>query len=238
MRKQRKKSKRLSTKDSEVFVDRIVHDAMYRRAKIAKYAMQGVTRRDSIGSYRFVIDSYALHNIRQLMRPIRGLNSIQTAKLNRRIDCAILRCMDRAIYSRRMRRDFLSAIAMMAISHLLMPLLVKIISAPIVKVLEAPGNALQASIKTNLTDPVTAKIKGMAESVIAKLKQIMANKDKDQSAISALWQGVKPELIKLIDTLRREGGNLGRSVLGVLKSGVDKVSQIFSRKDRMPSMLY
>jgi hypothetical protein len=119
-----------------------------------------------------------------------------------------------------------------------MPLLVKIISAPIVKVLEAPGNALQASIKTNLTDPVTAKIKGMAESVVAKLKQIMANKDKDQSAISALWQGVKPELIKLIDTLRREGGNLGRSILGVLKSGVDKVSQIFSKKDRMPSMLY
>lgn len=238
MRKLYKRKKRVSTTDSEYFIDRIVHDAMSRRAKIAKYAMQGVTRRDSIGSYRFVIDSYALHNIRQLMRPVRGLNSIQMAKLNRRIDCAILRCLDRAIYSRKMRRDFLATVATMAISHLLMPLLVKIISAPIVKVLEAPGNALQASIKTNLTDPVTAKVKGMAESVASKLKQIISSKGKDQSAISALWQGVKPDLIKLIDTLRREGGNLGRSILGVLKSGVDKVSQIFSKKDRMPSMLY
>lgn len=231
--------KKLNSMFSSVgFNDRIVHDAMYRRKKMCHYALQGVTRRDSIGSTRFIIDSYARHNLNQLLKPIRGLSTQQTNVLNRRIDAAILRKLDRVIYSRGMRKDFLAAAATFAISNLLVPLLVRIISAPIVKVLEAPGAALQESVKKNLTDPITSKIKGQAESVIGKLKQIISAKGKDQSVISALWNGVKPDLLKLIDSLKREGGNFGRSILGALKSGVDKISQIFSRKDSRYALYY
>lgn len=231
--------KKLNSMFSSVgFNDRIVHDAMYRRKKMCHYALQGVTRRDSIGSTRFIIDSYARHNLNQLLKPIRGLSTQQTNVLNRRIDAAILRRLDRVIYSRGMRKDFLAAAATFAISNLLVPLLVRIISAPIVKVLEAPGAALQESVKKNLTDPITSKIKGQAESVIGKLKQIISAKGKDQSVISALWNGVKPDLLKLIDSLKREGGNFGRSILGALKSGVDKISQIFSRKDSRYALYY
>lgn len=231
--------KKLNSMFSSVgFNDRIVHDAMYRRKKMCHYALQGVTRRDSIGSTRFIIDSYARHNLNQLLKPIRGLSTQQTNVLNRRIDAAILRKLDRVIYSRGMRKDFLAAAATFAISNLLVPLLVRIISAPIVKVLEAPGAALQESVKKNLTDPITSKIKGQAESVIGKLKQIISAKGKDQSVISALWNGVKPDLLKLIDSLKREGGNFGRSILGALKSGVDKISQIFSRKDSSYALYY
>lgn len=231
--------KKLNSMFSSVgFNDRIVHDAMYRRKKMCHYALQGVTRRDSIGSTRFIIDSYARHNLNQLLKPIRGLSTQQTNVLNRRIDAAILRKLDRVIYSRCMRKDFLAAAATFAISNLLVPLLVRIISAPIVKVLEAPGAALQESVKKNLTDPITSKIKGQAESVIGKLKQIISAKGKDQSVISALWNGVKPDLLKLIDSLKREGGNFGRSILGALKSGVDKISQIFSRKDSRYALYY
>ena len=231
--------KKLNSMFSSVgFNDRIVHDAMYRRKKMCHYALQGVTRRDSIGSTRFIIDSYARHNLNQLLKPIRGLSTQQTNVLNRRIDAAILRKLDRVIYSRGMRKDFLAAAATFAISNLLVPWLVRIISAPIVKVLEAPGAALQESVKKNLTDPITSKIKGQAESVIGKLKQIISAKGKDQSVISALWNGVKPDLLKLIDSLKREGGNFGRSILGALKSGVDKISQIFSRKDSRYALYY
>lgn len=231
--------KKLNSMFSSVgFNDRIVHDAMYRRKKMCHYALQGVTRRDSIGSTRFIIDSYARHNLNQLLKPIRGLSTQQTNVLNRRIDAAILRRLDRVIYSSGMRKDFLAAAATFAISNLLVPLLVRIISAPIVKVLEAPGAALQESVKKNLTDPITSKIKGQAESVIGKLKQIISAKGKDQSVISALWNGVKPDLLKLIDSLKREGGNFGRSILGALKSGVDKISQIFSRKDSRYALYY
>lgn len=220
------------------FNDRIVHDAMYRRKKMCHYALQGVTRRDSIGATRFIIDSYAKHNLLQLLKPIRGLTSQQTKILNRRIDAAILRKLDRVIYSRGMRKDFLASAAMFAVSNLLVPLLVRIISAPIVKVLEAPGAALQSSIKANLTDPVTSKIKGQAESIVGKLKQILASRGKDETAIGALWRGVRPELDKLIASLKREGGNFGRSILGALKSGVDKISKIFSRKDSCYALYY
>lgn len=231
--------KKLNSMFSSVgFNDRIVHDAMYRRKKMCHYALQGVTRRDSIGSTRFIIDSYARHNLNQLLKPIRGLSTQQANVLNRRIDAAILRKLDRVIYSRGMRKDFLAAAATFAISNLLVPLLVRIISAPIVKVLEAPGAALQESVKKNLTDPITSKIKGQAESVIGKLKQIISAKGKNQSVISALWNGVKPDLLKLIDSLKREGGNFGRSILGALKSGVDKISQIFSRKDSRYALYY
>lgn len=231
--------KKLNSMFSSVgFNDRIVHDAMYRRKKMCHYALQGVTRRDSIGSTRFIIDSFARHNLNQLLKPIRGLSTQQTNVLNRRIDAAILRRLDRVIYSRGMRKDFLAAAAAFAISNLLVPLLVRIISAPIVKVLEAPGAALQESVKKNLTDPITSKIKGQAESIIGKLKQIISAKGKDQSVISALWNGVKPDLLKLIDSLKREGGNFGRSILGTLKSGVDKISQIFSRKDSRYALYY
>ena len=220
------------------FNDRIVHDAMYRRKKMCHYALQGVTRRDSIGATRFIIDSYAKHNLLQLLKPVRGLTSQQTKILNRRIDAAILKKLDRVIRSRSMRKDFLATAAMFAVSNLLVPLLVRIISAPIVKVLEAPGAALQSSIKANLTDPVTSKIKGQAESIVGKLKQILASRGKDETAIGALWRGVRPELDKLITSLKREGGNLGKSILGALKAGVDKVSKIFSKRDSRYALYY
>ena len=220
------------------FNDRIVHDAMYRRKKMCHYAFQGVTRRDSVGATKFIIDSYAKHNLLQLLKPVRGLTSQQTKILNRRIDAAILRKLDRVIRSRRMRKDFLATAAMFAVSNLLVPLLVRIISAPIVKVLEAPGAALQSSIKANLTDPVTSKIKGQAEAIVGKLKQILASRGKDETAIGALWRGVRPELDKLITSLKREGGNLGKSILGALKAGVDKVSKIFSKRDSRYALYY
>jgi len=232
------KMKALPREDSACFVDRIVHDAMYRRKKMCHYALQGVTRRDSIGATKFIIDSYAKRNLLQLLKPVRGLSSQQTKILNRRIDAAILRKLDSVIYSRSMRKDFLASAAMFAVSNLLVPLLVRIISAPIVKVLEAPGAALQSSIKANLTDPVTSKIKGQAESIVGKLKQILASRGKDETAIGALWRGVRPELDKLIASLKREGGNLGKSILGALKAGVDKVSKIFSKRDSRYALCY